>query len=537
MQIRRRQFLNLAGLSIFGYIINACSHNISLNSSSSDSQFLLNKFDVPDMLSKSGELSISLYDINNESLLNDYILPLAYSTLVDFDVTDGKLYPGIASNLEVINPQNFLFTIRDDIYFHPDKNGFAAPLTIEGIMNDFNVRINNQEPFFYTVIESLEIIDNKLLVSLKNPFPYFIEFISNSSIAGIRHNDTYDDSDLFRGSGPYVPTQINEYGYVLVANNFYHEKGLPLLNYIYINMYFNIDLMRKDFENNSFDLILSKKFVNLLNSIPLNYDKHKYPSKEVVFFALSMTKMKGGRSVKYIEAFQSPKVRKALSKSINRKLLIETFDAFLTGLVPPSFPLDSLNNDEINQIDFMTYDPIAARQLLFESGFSGLEFRIDLPNTVFFSKLGSLLVNQLSKVGFAPRLVFRDLSNITDSLEIGDFESILYSQKFDLSPDTGLKMSTSSGTKDQYSQTGFSSPIYDHKVQESFNEYDPILSGQLAKNAQKNLFDQSPAVLPIFCNADVAISYKNQLVSGFQFEKLSSNFKIFSKYWMKHKTN
>jgi ABC-type transport system substrate-binding protein len=248
-----------------------------------------------------------------------------------------------------------------------------------------------------------------------------------------------------------------------------------------------------------------------------------------------MTQIKGGRAVKNIEAFQNPKVRKALSKSINRKLLVETFDGFLTGTIPPSFPLDSLNDDEINQIDFMTYDPIVAKQLLIESGFSGLEFRIDLPNTVFFSNLGTLLMNQLSTVGFEPRLVFRDLSKITNTLEIGNFESILYSKKFDLSPDTALTMNSSLGINNQYSQTGFSSPLYDYEVQKSFNEYDPIQRGKVVKNAQKNLFAQSPAMLPLFCNADIGIS--NKFVGGFQFKKLLSNIKIFSKYWMKHKTN
>ncbi|MDG1990396.1 MAG: ABC transporter substrate-binding protein [Dehalococcoidia bacterium] len=531
MQLRRRQFLNLTGMSLFGFIMNACSNNRSLNSLSNEQQLFLNKFDSPDIISRASSYVIGLYSISDQLLMDNYIFPLTYSTLLDFDITDGKLYSDIAKNLEIINSKNFLFTIREDIFFHPDENGFAEPLTAEDIKNDFNKRIKNKEPFFYNVIKSLEIVNNKLLISLKNPFPYFIEFISNSSVAGIRHSKVYEKGSLFRGSGPYIPVQVNKNDYTLVANTFYHEDRLPLLNFIYIKKYFDISIMKKDFSDNSFDLILSNQFVNSLNSIALSQIKLKNPSKEIIIFALSMAQNKGGTDVKYIEAFQNPKVRKAISKSINRNLLIEEFDGFITGTVPPSFPLDALNESEINQIDFMIYDPIEAKQLLLDSGFSGLEFRIDLPNTVFFSTLGVLLAKQLSKVGFEPRLVFSDVDKLKNSLELGDFEAVLYTQKFDISPDVGLMMNTSLGINNQYSKTGFSSPLYDYEIEKSFYEYDPIKRGELAKKAQKNLFEQSPAEVPLFCTADIGLS--NKLISGFQFEKLSSNFKIFSKYWVK----
>ena len=128
-----------------------------------------------------------------------------------------------------------------------------------------------------------------------------------------------------------------------------------------------------------------------------------------------MDNYKNGKEVKFIKAFQNPKVRKALSMSLNRQKLSEEFNGFLSGPIPPSFPLDSLNSNELRLNEFMRFDPETAKKLLEESGYKGLEFRIDLPNSIFFNKLGSELIRQISNVGFKPRLIYRDEGKLQNS--------------------------------------------------------------------------------------------------------------------------
>ena len=180
----------------------------------------------------------------------------------------------------------------------------------------------------------------------------------------------------------------------------------------------------------------------------------------------------------------------------------------------------------------MRFDPDTAAVLLEESGYKGLEFRIDLPNSIFFNQLGGELIRQLSNVGFKPRLIFRDINKLQKSFQLGDFECILFNYNYNLNPDDGLLINTSSGTNGQFSYWGFSSPIYDLEVEKSFMNNIPTQRGSLAKNAQQILFEQSPAMIPLFCKGSKILASQN--ISGFQYNKFESNMKLYSKYWSKY---
>ena len=533
MLLNRRNFLNFSGMFMANLMISACTGTKpETNFSSTEVINLTEPAIPPRQLSSQHNYLIGCYNISNNDIQENYINPLIYSTLIDMDISTGDLFSDIASKIEILNPTNYLFSIRDDIYFHPDQNGYAERMTIEDIIIDFQIRKENSEAFFSKVIKDIKVINSKILLVLHQPFPYFFEYIANPSLTGIGKPASSNFNQQRRGSGPFLPLMINSDEFILGRNELYHQKELPLLKTIVIKNYPDINILRNDFNENKIDLIYSDEFIESLNSIPLNYTELVFPSKELIYLGLSMDNYKGGKQVKFIKAFQNPKVRKALSMALDRKKLSEEFNGFLSGPIPPSFPLDSLNVNELGLNEFMRFDPDTAAVLLEESGYKGLEFRIDLPNSIFFNQLGGELIRQISNVGFKPRLIFRDINKLQKSFQLGDFECILFNYNYNLNPDDGLLINTSSGKNGQFSYWGFSSPIYDLEVEKSFLNNLPTQRGSLAKNAQQILFEQSPAMIPLFCKGSKILA--SQKISGFQYNKFESNMKLYSKYWSKY---
>ncbi len=533
MLLNRRNFLNFSGMFAASLMISACTNTKPRSNFSSNEVINLAEPLIPPReLSSQHDYLIGCYNISKNYIQENYINPLIYSTLIDMDISTGELFSDIASKIEKLNPTNYLFSIRNDIYFHPNQNGYAEKMTIEDIIIDFQTRKENSEPFFSKVIKDIKVINSKILLVLHQPFPYFFEYIANPTLTGIGKFLPSNPSQQRIGSGPFLPLMINSDEFIVARNELYHQKGLPLLKNVIIKNYSDINILRNDFNDNNIDLIFSDEFIESLNSIPLNYTELLFPSKELIYLGLSMDDYKGGKQVKFIKAFQNPKVRKALSMSLDRKKLSKEFNGFLSGPIPPSFPLDSLNINELDLNEFMRFDPDTAAVLLEESGYKGLEFRIDLPNSLFFNQLGGELIRQLSNVGFKPRLIFRDINKLQKSFQLGDFECILFNYNFNFNPDDGLLINTSSGTNGQFSYWGFSSPIYDLEVDRSFLNNLPAQRGSLAKNAQQILLEQSPAMIPLFCRSSKILASKN--ISGFQHNKLESNLKLYSKYWSKY---
>ena len=533
MHLNRRNFIYFSSMFIANLIITACSNTKSSTGiQSNNSLNLISPLIPPKQLSTQSSYLIAFYNTSSEDIQKKYIDPLIYSTLIDIDLETGELFSDIANEVEELNSMHYLFSIRDDIYFHPNQDGYAEKMTIDDMIINFQNRKENNEPFFSKVIKDIKLINDKMLIELNRPFPYFFEYISNPSLSGISKIFFSNNAQNRIGSGPFMPLLINSNEFVFGRNELYHQKNVPLLKNIIIKNYSDINILRNDFSDDKIDLMISNEFIESLNSIPLAYDELRYPSKELIFLGLSMDNYKNGKEVKFIKAFQNPKVRKALSMSLNRQKLSEEFNGFLSGPIPPSFPLDSLNSNELRLNEFMRFDPETAKKLLEESGYKGLEFRIDLPNSIFFNKLGSELIRQISNVGFKPRLIYRDEGKLQKSFELGDFECLLFNYKYDFNPDDGLLINTSNGVSDQFSYWGFSSPFYDLEVEQSFLENLPTKRGVLAKNAQLLLLEQSPAMIPLFCRSSKILV--SQKISGFQHQKLASNMKLYSKYWTKN---
>ena len=149
MLLNRRNFLNFSGMFMANLMISACtSTKPGINFSSTEVINLKEPAIPPRQLSSQHNYFIGCYNISNNDIQENYINPFIYSTLIDMDISTGDLFSDIASKIEILNPTNYLFSIRDDIYFHPDQNGYAERMTIEDIIIDFQIRKENSEAFF-----------------------------------------------------------------------------------------------------------------------------------------------------------------------------------------------------------------------------------------------------------------------------------------------------------------------------------------------------------------------------------------------------
>lgn len=221
------------------------------------------------------------------------------------------------------------------------------------------------------------------------------------------------------------------------------------------------------------------------------------PSFAMMGIGLSLLPNKGGRPVRHVSAFQDPRVRHAVSVSLDRKAIGEQFDASLSGPVGPSHGVDSLSYDELSSHHLNKHDPSKARALLEATGQLGLSFTLLAPSQMHLRELGRMVEAQLQEGGFVPRLQLLEASDWHNSFEAGDFEAAVFEMDGLSTPDLGLRLHTSTGVDRTFSLWGYSNPIYDAAVRDVLSSIDPGVRADRSRTAQRMLLKDIPAMFPL----------------------------------------
>ena len=209
---------------------------------------------------------------------------------------------------------------------------------------------------------------------------------------------------------------------------------------------------------------------------------------------------KGGASVRFVDAFQDERVRRALFLSLDHAELAALEDAataYPVGPIGPSFVADALPPDELASHALFGHDPAEARKLLEAAGAAGLSFAFEAPNRPPFTALARILVRQLTEGGFRPALAMVPADDWQRDLAGGDFESILFELEPVRTPDVGLRIHTSGGLDGAFSPWGYSNPVFDERAREALRAIDPAERAELAREAQRTLLSDVPALVSL----------------------------------------
>ncbi len=485
---------------------------------------MLAEWPFPRVAPRAGRLRLGVLGAREQTddALPDEALPFVYSCLITVDPRDGMVYGDLANKMEMDTESLVLrFWLRPVLRFHPDRDGLATALTADAVRIDFEKRHAAGEFLFSEVIAAVEApTPRELVLRLHAPFSLLFEYLGDPLRAGVRQDGRYASHDALLGSGPFMPATREVAGDLLVAHPLYHRAPLPRMD--------SVALLRVDDEVARGDAF-ARGELDLLPGVgekdsPLRTGARRVAraSRRLRGLGLSLLPEKDRIPVRWVEAFQDPRVRRAVSHALDRDALAAAGDGVLTGPVGPAWGADALSVETLARHPLLEFNPSSARALLAAAMHEELAFQLEVPALSEMEELGRLVIVQLELAGFRPELTLRDPVEWRRSFLAGDFQATLFELEAIDTPDLGLRLHTSEGAGGRFSPWGYSSPPYDAAVRRVLSEVTPTGRARRSHEAQRLLLDQVPAMFPLLTpyeRADLSPGLERYEWGGYEFNE------------------
>ena len=471
--------------------------------------------------------------------LAEAVLPYMYSTLVSVDRRSGAVYGDLADSVETDGDLALVFTLREEIRFHPDAQQLAGALTSADVKREFMDRAVRGEYLFKEVVAGIEAPNPRTVVlRLRGPFGLLFEFLSDPAQAGIRgrspvpgleSGEGLDTSQLMIGSGPFIPASLDERGLVLVANSLYHRSRLPLLERVTLRAFGDDAAQSHALANGTLDF--ARHSSNASREDPPAESLHALvrPGSALIGLGLSLVPEKGGLAVSHVPEFQDQRVRRAVARSLDRPALVEAASGQPSGPVGPAFAGDALPPEELTAHDLYRTDPADARALLEAAGTVDLAFNLRTPDRSPERGVADAIAGMLRASGFDPRLQPHDAREWHRSFMAGDFQSTVFHIRELATPDLGLRLHTSEGIQAGYSLWGYSNPVYDAAVRDALGVLAPEARAERGRDAQRTLLEDVPAMFPIVAPNETASIREG--IDGFEWDAYDFNRRWLAARW------
>ncbi len=427
---------------------------------------------------------------------------LSHARLVAVDPRNGAIHGDLAMRVEQAGPLDLVVQLRPDAFFHPASGGEAdEPVDAEAVAREFSNRAQRGEFLFGGVIDTIETPEaDTLRLRLAAPFALFFDLLGDTAAAAIR-SETRSESGQPLGCGPFVAEPRTDGGVSLRPHARYHQRGLPLLSELRIVSAEREAALDAAFESGALDIIRLDQRDRVVRASQRAGARTLWRStRRARGVGLSLAGTKGGRRVRYQPAFRDERVRRALFLALDYRQISAregVTAAYPTGPVSPSFASDALPPAELAAHPLFGHDPAEAQRLLAAAGVQGLAFSLEAPDRASFTVLARVLAQQLTEGGFRPKLAVVPDAEWRRDLVAGDFEAILFELEPVRTPDVGLRLHSSVGLEGDFSPWGYSNPLYDAALSEALSALDPAERGRRAREAQRLLLDDVPALIPL----------------------------------------
>ena len=427
---------------------------------------------------------------------------LSHARLVAVDPRSGAIHGDLAMRIEQAGPLELVVQLRPDAFFHPASSGEAGePVDAAAVAREFSARDQRGEFLFGGVIDNVEMPEaDTLRLGLTAPFALLFEMLGDTAAAAIR-SEASSQSGQPLGCGPFIAEAQMDGGVSLRPHPRYHHRGLPLLGELRMVSAEREAALDAAFESGALDIVKLNQRDSVVRAAQRAGARTLSRStRRVRGVGLSLVGSKGGKRVRYHPAFQDERVRRALFLALDYRQISAREGiaaAYPTGPIGPSFVADALPPAELAAHPLFGHDPVEARRLLDAAGFPGLAFSLEAPDRAPFTVLARVLAQQFNEAGFRPRLNLVPDAEWRRDLVAGDFEAILFELEPVRTPDVGLRLHSSVGLEGDFSPWGYSNLLYDAALTEALSALDPAERGRRAREAQRLLLDDVPALIPL----------------------------------------
>ena len=464
-----------------------------------------------------------------------------YNTLVEID-SNLNIVPSVAKSWEIsADRKTYTFHLRGDVFFHDNElflGGKGRKIAAADIVYSLN-RIQDK-----TVASSgawifnnriakngfSTINDSTFQLQLISPFQPILGILSMQYCSIVPKEIVEHYGKDFRnhpcGSGPFKFVSWDEgEAMVLHKNEHYWERdsagnNLPYLDAVKMSFYDNkaTEFLQfrqgklsfiNDIDASFKDEILSKKGVLRAEwASKIQLKKHPYLNTEYLGILVDEQ-----NDLVKISPTRSKAIRQAMNYSINRPLLMMYMRnsigiAAEAGFVPGGLPS---RNTEI--VKGYNYDPVKARALLKQAGYTaGQQPPIKLFTVAIYSDVASFIARQMEEVGInvqvevvqksllleqtakSQALFFRG-SWIADYPDAENYMAMFYSKN---------------PAPPNY--TRYKNPVFDVLYEQALQETNDSVRYDLYRKMDQLVIDDAP-VIPIWY--DMAIHLIQPTISGF----------------------
>ncbi len=367
---------------------------------------------------------------------------------------------------------------------------------LEGAYEYHNGEIDNFDEVGIKALDS-----NTLKVNLKNPTPFFIGLLSHYSTwpvhkeTVLKHGDIDDRNGEWTRPGNFVcngPFQLKTWELnnkiVVEKNPHYYDASMVRLNEIH---YYPVSNVMTE------DRMFRAGQLHLTSSMPTQkcpiYIEEKNPNLKIdpymgtYFYRINTEN----------ETLSDVRVRKALAYSIDRQLLVDKVTQ--CGQIP-AYSFTPPGSNGYQPSTEIPYDPVLAKQLLAEAGYSSdnpfpkLEI---LFNTNEGHRKVALAIQQMwqNELGIEVELVNQDWKVYLSREMVGDFQISRAGWIGDYEdPNTFLDLMRPNRGNNK---TGWENMDFDALVEEANTINDQEKRYELLNEAEKILIDNMP-IIPLY---------------------------------------
>lgn len=348
----------------------------------------------------------TLYPYAVTDLVSSHVVSQMHEGLFKFDASnpkDMKVEKALVKKHEVSeNGRVHTFTLRDDLYFHPDpcfENKAERKIDAKDVKYSLELlcspthhndnykmtlkdRLKGANSFYKgnsEGIEGLKVVDERTIrMELNRASSSFLYILSlpAASIVPKKAVEKYG-TEMKVGAGPFKFKELREDGEKLVLERFddYHMtdstgNSLPYLDQVHFHFLNSKVQQLKDFRNGKVHMIhglpankvksVVQEDIEDFTGNPPRFILSRVPEMSTQFYEFNMTK----------EIFQNVHVRKAFSYAIDRDSIVEhvlngeAHSPGHNGITPPTF-----EEYEHEEIEGYSFDPEKAREHLKKAGY------------------------------------------------------------------------------------------------------------------------------------------------------------------------
>jgi len=340
-----------------------------------------------------------------------------YEPLMVYDFDNVKLKPLLAQSYEISKDGlEITFYLRNDVYFSD-----GVPITADDVLFTYNTVIDpnvdaaNLSNLYVDVDRAEKINDKTIKFYMKRPYFKALEVLSFWDI-GIypKHIYKYKDAKQFNhrisnpiGSGPYLFERWDTGNEIVLRKNENYWGAKPRIKKIVYKFITNPIAAIQSQRAHKIDLTIPEpdQFADLVADKDFNndFDCLTVWSPGVPFYYIGWNQDR--------PYFSDPRVRLAMTLSINRDQIVNHLIKGYGKIITGSFYINSSQND--SAIKPLPYDIEKAKNLLDEAGWSdhdgdgirdknGIPFRFKFLYSVesdVYTRLASFLKDEFIKIG------------------------------------------------------------------------------------------------------------------------------------------